>query len=1030
MKSAEEIFCDALELPVDGRPEFLDAACGADAALRAEVEGLLADAEKAETFFGNQPTLAAHPAVGLDAAHERAGEEIGPYRLVEKLGEGGFGIVWLAEQNLPLRRRVALKILKAGMDTAEVLARFQAEREALTRMDHPNIARVLDAGQTVSGRPFFVMEYVAGRPITNACDDERMGIEKRLRLLLDVCSAVSHAHQKGVIHRDLKPSNILVAEGPGGPLVKVIDFGIAKAVEGRLSENTLVTIAPLGLGTPAYMSPEQIAGSDIDTRADIYGLGVVLYELLVGVPPFDPKTLLASGPDDMRRTIRQVDPPRPSERIRRLDATLRSHAAEARATSTEDLPKRLAAELDWMAMKALEKERDRRYPTAEAMAADIAHFLANEPITARPPTNAYVLAKLARRHRTALRVVMAISGILILSTLVSAWLAVRAGRAETEARRLLEESQKAQAEKTVALQNSEAVSGLLVDVFRLPDPERNSRNITLAEALQQANAKLNTSLADQPERKAMLKAVLANTHVNLGAYPEATELYREALTLSTESSGEDSPQSLGILTRLANLLQARGFYDEALASLRRLVELRNQSAPLDTRTTQALEEQIEALLVLSGAKPRPTPTRMDRPPSTAPPPTDEERHERAQQRIAQLEAELETSRAKSGPDSAESIRILRELADTYYDSGRGKDAVRIQTSLVESLETRYGRTHFITIKDKESLAFYHWRINSWRDAIRLQEELSEDRKKIFGPDHADTLASESRLLERLYVSAVPDRALQIAEDLVPRMDRVLGKQDRSTAHARSFLGRALLHFGRTQEGLAELSDCGPWMSDDTLVNMMLGGLQVWFGQTEAYNRTRQRMLAFAVANCDRMPTRPDIAERAVLISLLAPVETPSQIDDARKVLVRCAITRSAKNAPPLRSSEPHWARFMNGLVEYRAGNFAEALQIFGQALAESGEAEISKRQPGIHILRAACLVKTGDPSAARAAYDLANASIKPPTSEADPYKGRNAFDGPDIVRWLLLREVRPLIESLPSDSSPTQKPNESTHESS
>ncbi len=1007
----------------DARAVFLNSTCGGDAELRGEVERLLTDAEKAEAFFGDQPTLANHPVASVEVSQEKPGDSVGPYRLIERIGEGGFGIVWLAEQATPIRRRVAMKVLKAGLDTAEVLARFQAEREALSRMEHPHIARVFDAGETSRGRPFFVMEFVEGRAITEYCDAGRRTLRDRLQLFLGVCSAVSHAHQKGVIHRDLKPSNILVTDGPDGPLVKVIDFGIAKAVQGRLADVTLVTIAPLGLGTPAYMSPEQLAGRDVDTRTDVYSLGVVLYELLVGVPPFDPKALLVGGVDELRRTVLESEPLRPSLRFRKLPQEVRAEIAAARVLTSETLPVSLTKELDWVAVKALEKDRDRRYASADAFAADVERFLTQQPVTARAPTPAYLLSTFARRHRTGLFIAGLLAAILVTATVVSALLAIRASHAEAEARRLLAESQRAESEKARALQNSESVSGLLVDVFRLPDPEKNSRNITLAEALQKANAKLDALPADQPERKAFLKAVLADTQMNLGAYPEATELYKEALALSTQATGEDSPQSLGILTRLANLLNARGYYSEALTASRRLVELRTRSGTADPRTMEALQQQIESLLVSTGAKPRPTPTRINRPEPSGPPPTDEERHERARQRIVSLEAELEASRVNTGPDSADTIQVLRKLADTYYGSGRGQEAIRVQRDLVDILERKYGPTHFITIQDKETLAFFNWRSGGWRDAIRLQEELSEARKRIFGPDHADTLASESRLLERLYISKVPDRALRIGEDLVPRMDRVLGKENRSTAHARSFLGRALLHFGRTQEGLAELQQCGPWMNDDTLVNMMLGGLEVWFGKTEAYSRTRQRMLAYAVANCDNMPTRPDIAERAVLTALLTPVEVPAQIDGARKVLARCAVTRSAKNAPELRNSSPHWTRFMNGLVEYRDGNFTDALRIFDQALAESGEAEISNKQPGIHILRAACLLKIGDPTAARAAYDLARQSLNLPEDDAEPYKGRNAFDGPDIVNWLLLREVRPLFDSLPGTATPSVKSN-------
>jgi serine/threonine protein kinase len=413
----DEIFWEAAQLaPGDQRESFLDRACGADQELRQRVSRLVQVQPKIEEFL-ERPFAGPASLAELPEPCEGPGTVIGPYKLLEQIGEGGFGIVYMAEQQQPLRRTVALKVIKPGMDTRQVIARFEAERQALAMMNHANIARVLDAGATESGRPFFVMELVRGTPITQFCDDDRLTPRERLDLFVAVCQAVQHAHQKGIIHRDLKPNNVLVTLHDGTPVVKVIDFGIAKALgQERLTDKTLVTGFAQMIGTPLYMSPEQaeMSGQDADTRTDIYALGVLLYELLTGTTPFDKERLREADYDEIRRIIREEEPAKPSTRISTL-----GQATTTISTNRKSEPKRLSqlfrGELDWIVMKALEKDRNRRYESASAFAADVQRYLHDESVQACPPSAVYRFRKFARRNKVVLATAMALAAAVLVA---------------------------------------------------------------------------------------------------------------------------------------------------------------------------------------------------------------------------------------------------------------------------------------------------------------------------------------------------------------------------------------------------------------------------------------------------------------------------------------------------------------------------------------------------------------------------------------------------------------------------------------
>ena len=429
----EALFALALEKPAEKRAAFLDAICEGDAALRQRLEALLAAHEQPDTLLATQAE-AARPTIKLafaDAPDEAIGQTIVRYKILERVGEGGCGVVYVAEQTEPVRRRVALKVIKLGMDTKQVVARFEAERQALALMDHPNIAKVLDAGATETGRPYFIMELVRGIKLTDYCDQNKLSTKDRLDLFIKVCQAIQHAHQKGIIHRDIKPSNILVTLHDGVPVPKVIDFGIAKATEGKLTDATVYTQLHQFIGTPAYMSPEQaeMSGLDIDTRSDIYSLGVLLYELLTGKTPFDARELMSQGIDAMRKTIREKDPVRPSTKLATLQEAELTATAKRRAVESSKLAKLLLGDVDWIVMKCLEKDRTRRYETANGLAADLKRHLENEPVLARPPSTTYRLQKAWRRNQLAFTAGALVAVALVTGVAVSSWLAIAASRA-------------------------------------------------------------------------------------------------------------------------------------------------------------------------------------------------------------------------------------------------------------------------------------------------------------------------------------------------------------------------------------------------------------------------------------------------------------------------------------------------------------------------------------------------------------------------------------------------------------------------
>jgi serine/threonine protein kinase len=479
----ENIFQAALEVPPEKRAEYVRKASGGDEGLRGRVEALLTSHEQAGDFMEETAAAGAAPTIVLAVPlTEKPGDRIGRYKLLQQIGEGGCGVVYMAEQEEPVRRRVALKVIKLGMDTKSVIARFEAERQALAMMDHPNIAKVLDAGATDQGRPYFVMELVRGIKITDYCDQNKLATADRLALFTQVCNAIQHAHQKGIIHRDIKPSNLLVTLHDGQPVPKVIDFGIAKATQGRLTDQTLFTAFEQFIGTPAYMSPEQaeMSGLDVDTRSDIYALGVLLYELLTGRTPFDPKELLQSGLDELRRTIREREPARPSTRLSTMLEADLTAVAQRRQAEAPKLIHLLRGDLDWIVMKALEKDRTRRYETASGLAMDIQRYLDNEPVVARPPSTIYRFQKLVRRNQRIFAAGGAGLAALVAGLILSLYLFAqeKAALKRAVAAEQTEKQLREQAQQDSALSHEVAQAGLLLMAAQYDESESALKNIT------------------------------------------------------------------------------------------------------------------------------------------------------------------------------------------------------------------------------------------------------------------------------------------------------------------------------------------------------------------------------------------------------------------------------------------------------------------------------------------------------------------------------------------------------------------------
>jgi serine/threonine protein kinase/Tfp pilus assembly protein PilF len=641
---------------------------------------------------------------------DQAGDTIGAYRLVSVLGEGGFGTVWLAERREPFVQRVALKVIKPGMDSRSVLGRFEQERQALAVMNHPNIARVLDGGMTPAGRPYFVMEYVKGQPITAFCDARRLSIRQRLELFVKVCEAIQHAHLKGIIHRDLKPSNILAFDAESQlPSVKVIDFGVAKAMQPATSAHTVFTETGQMIGTPEYMSPEQAdpTSAEIDTRSDIYSLGVLLYELLTGVTPFDARELRSRAYREVQRYIAETDPPAPSTRLSTIgDADLRSRIVQARGQTAEGLMHSLRRELEWIPLMAMRKEPQNRYQSATDLARDVRNYLDGRALVAAPESTGYRIRKFVRRHRVGVATTAAVAAALIVGLGVSLW-----QWREAVAARALAESR---------AQEAEAVTRFVTDSLVRSDPmQGGDRELTVRQAMRQAMTQLEQrALADQPEVQARLQVAIADILFGNADLDEAMVLADRALATLERLHGPDAVEITPALSTLGRIHEQRAAYAQAEASHRRTLDIRRLRVPENEMAITRTMVNLSIALDMQGKK------------------------DEAESLLREV---IDTRTRLLGPDDVSLAGPINNLAVIYKSRGRFAEAEKLYRRSLESRERVLGPDHQKTADSVNNLANVLGRLGKWAEAETLHRRALAIREKAFGADHPRTADSLGNL---------------------------------------------------------------------------------------------------------------------------------------------------------------------------------------------------------------------------------------------------------------------------------------------
>ena len=726
----KELFDAALERKPEDRSSFLSEFCGSDLSLRQEVESLLSAYARSDGL--SQPAAPA-------PQEPQPLESIGPYRLIEKIGEGGMGQVWLAEQSEPIRRQVALKLIRTAAFDDTLLRRFQAERQSLALMEHPAIAKVFDAGTTAAGQPYFVMEYVPGEPITKYCDRKKLSIPERLQLFVKVCEGVQHAHQKAIIHRDLKPANILVVEVDGRPAPRIIDFGLAKAIE-PLAPGESIFTGVLGIaGTPGYISPEQAAGGDIDTRSDVYALGVILYELLTGSLPFDSENWRKQPLDEVLRQLREQDPPRPSTRLaseRNLSAT----SAPLRSAEPRQLAGLLHGDLDSITMKALEKDRARRYGTPSELAADVERHLNHEPVLARPASVGYRARKYVRRHTVAVGVAAS------LVVLLAAFAVVEA----VQLRRITRERDRAN-----------RITDFMTSMFKVSDPsEARGNQVTAHEILDKASSQISSGLARDPDLQTQMMMVMGEVYANLGLYGRAETLYRDAADIRLHRLGPENDLTLQSQAAIGWMLYRHGRYHDAEVVLRQV---------LDTRMRRFGAKNADTLVTMSNLGVV----------------LSQEGHNAEAEKLERQV--LDTRRRTLGDSNPDTLGAMNHLAYVVLNEGKWTEAEsldREQLAIFRRIEGNDGPQVLIA---ENNLANALYREKRYAEAESLERETLAAKQRVLGADHPDTINSMNTLVAVLNDEGKLDEAQSLAEQVVAARTRLLGPDHPSTLMAVSNL---------------------------------------------------------------------------------------------------------------------------------------------------------------------------------------------------------------------------------------------------
>ena len=706
-------------------------------------------------------TLSTDAIEGTAVAEANVPPVIGPYRLLRKIGEGGMGQVWMARQTTPVNRIVALKFLRGGMYDSSVMIRFESERQALAIMEHPAIAKVLDAGATPDGQPYFVMEYVDGPSITRYCDAKKLNVQARLRLFIQVCEGVQHAHQKAMIHRDLKPSNILVAEVDGKPVPRIIDFGIAKAIAPQAGgEQTMLTQMGAMLGTPGYMSPEQVDPGvlDIDTRTDVYSLGVILYVLITGYLPLDPDEWKKKPLDEALRELREMDPPSPSTKVGQETKTSTAHA-ENRATQPAQLVNQLRGDLDWIVMKAIEKERDRRYGTPNELAADLERYLSDQPVLARPASAAYRLQKYVRRHRVGVSVAA------LLVVLLAGFSVVQA----MQVRRITRERDRAN-----------RITDFMTGMFRISDPsEARGNTVTAREILDKASMQVGAGLAKDPELQAQMMHVMGNVYMNLGLYKEAEALFAPALETRRRILGNGNLDTLESMADLAWDYQAMGRLADAEKLQREAIAILNRTQGPDNLHTLALMGNLASTL------------------------TNEKRYPEAEKLQTEL---VERDRSVLGPDNKTTLNTMNNLAKTYFREKRYGEAekmlrdvlaVRLRVSGPDAPET-------IIVTYNITIALSQEKRYAEADAMLL--DVIQREQRILGPSHPETLKSMEALVENYVNEGRFADADKLEQEVVEARRKALGPDDPAVGEAIYNQACISARAGNATEALARLRE--------------------------------------------------------------------------------------------------------------------------------------------------------------------------------------------------------------------------------